>query len=591
MKTRLKKALFGVASVSLLAAGAIFAARVPQAAYHGFEKGYCTYFAAKQFDLIVGEPTGPGWHWRGDAGVWLDRARAAGWRVSSDANAAKVGAIVVWAGGKFGHVAIVRGVEASTITIEEMNWGTPMSNDGRTVNFDKVTRATLPASNLSRGSYRFKGYVFPERAGTPSSTLPTSPDYPSTLKPKLEYLRKAMPNMTRADLLGLIQSPKATTPVWEFTDLNLGNRVDLTGTLKGSIWFLAPPQMELSMLPPPSGGLASLADDPMNSPPPGYEVYQDSDPWYAIEILIDQHSATNRAFGTARIEAISSVLGPPKTRDFTPYDDESESDTGWSAEWQLSNGRVIKYLETYFFDRTGEAEDRQATLLLLMDYEAFWKAARKWRANKISDDGWSVQLSPRMSQLVRVDEHQQVDESGEYLPSSELRFATYVDGALASSGRLLGTQKDRNPDTFVAFYMIGTGTATRVLVDTLWSQGGSGWIRYLFLVSSDKAKPTVCHRLRLVGNPAGDPLVFGATMPNGRLGLVTCEALADGPSRSDPSRWSVTGYEVTEDSLLRRFSRTTQTRYAEFSFNQQSAATAVPDGWQLVRLSPIGKRP
>lgn len=52
------------------------------------------------------------------------------------------------------------------IEITEMNWGPlspPNNRDGKTTNFGKVTKATFKFSSLNRGSYRFIGYILPER--------------------------------------------------------------------------------------------------------------------------------------------------------------------------------------------------------------------------------------------------------------------------------------------------------------------------------------------------------------------------------------------------------------------------------------------
>ncbi len=141
--------------------------------YKGFPEGYCTYGAAQEFDKVA---PNPGVNWNGNAGNWFDNAGKAGWITKTGAKEAKVGAIVVWTGGIYGHVAIVRQVTTSGIIIEEMNYG-PYRNKAEeasaiTVNFSKFSPATLNFDNLNRnnGKLIFKGYIWPELL--PDTTKP-----------------------------------------------------------------------------------------------------------------------------------------------------------------------------------------------------------------------------------------------------------------------------------------------------------------------------------------------------------------------------------------------------------------------------------
>ena len=82
---------------------------------HSFPYGYCTYYVS----TLRAIP------WSGNAGTWLNGARAAGFATGSTP---QTGAIVVTSeGGYTGHVAIVNSVnEDGTINITEMNyrgWG------------------------------------------------------------------------------------------------------------------------------------------------------------------------------------------------------------------------------------------------------------------------------------------------------------------------------------------------------------------------------------------------------------------------------------------------------------------------------------
>ena len=77
------------------------------ASYKGFSKGYCTYYAAMEFDKAAPEPRH---NWRGDASSWLTNAKNKGWAVSSNSAQAEVNSLAIWNDGSYGHVGIVESV-------------------------------------------------------------------------------------------------------------------------------------------------------------------------------------------------------------------------------------------------------------------------------------------------------------------------------------------------------------------------------------------------------------------------------------------------------------------------------------------------
>ena len=151
----------------LVVIAAVLAQSLPaRASYGQFYPGYCTYYAAQKFDQTAPSPQ---CNWNGNAAQWAGNARASGWNVTTSVTAAVRGAVVVWSGGGFGHVAYVESVTASGVNISEMNWGRLVDPvNGITTNFNKVTTAYLSyASGLQRGGYSFAGYVLPTRQGAP----------------------------------------------------------------------------------------------------------------------------------------------------------------------------------------------------------------------------------------------------------------------------------------------------------------------------------------------------------------------------------------------------------------------------------------
>lgn len=139
--------------------------------------GYCTDYAAQQFNAIA--PSNK--NWGGHAGSWLANANAAGWQTSTDFRHAEPGAIVVWSGATFGHVAISEGVIQSdnTLNISEKNWGayrtatnnptltTCYYNNAITWNYNVRTTANVRMDSKRAGNtYTFVGYIFPRKKTT-----------------------------------------------------------------------------------------------------------------------------------------------------------------------------------------------------------------------------------------------------------------------------------------------------------------------------------------------------------------------------------------------------------------------------------------
>ncbi len=102
--------------------------------YSGFPAGYCTYYVAQKRGDVS---------WRGNAGTWLNNARAQGKPTGSTP---KVGAIVVTGESGWGHVGYVEKVNGDgSYTISEMNYA----------GFGKTSTRTL-----NSGSGQVKGFIY-----------------------------------------------------------------------------------------------------------------------------------------------------------------------------------------------------------------------------------------------------------------------------------------------------------------------------------------------------------------------------------------------------------------------------------------------
>jgi surface antigen len=87
-----------------------------------FYQGYCTWDAAEQAHSAWG--VFPPWY--GDAGDWIDGARASGWHLSSQPQANSIIAMPPddQGSGPLGHVGWVLGIEDdnTTVDVRSMNW-------------------------------------------------------------------------------------------------------------------------------------------------------------------------------------------------------------------------------------------------------------------------------------------------------------------------------------------------------------------------------------------------------------------------------------------------------------------------------------
>jgi len=149
--------------ITIIPSTTVYAATIPpdNAKYHqtyskngvSFPAGYCTAYAAIRFSEIA---QNPGVDWSGHAYQWYYNASKANsqYVLSGDYKSPVVGSIIVWTGGTWGHVAIVERVDQDGILISEMNWR----------QFNVLTNEKLVWSRvLNRGSYKFKGYIYPYR--------------------------------------------------------------------------------------------------------------------------------------------------------------------------------------------------------------------------------------------------------------------------------------------------------------------------------------------------------------------------------------------------------------------------------------------
>ena len=76
---------------------------------HYFPYGYCTYYVSQKRTIP----------WTGNAGTWLSGAKASGFATGEEP---KVGAIMVTAESRVGHVAYVESVDGDEFTVSEMNF-------------------------------------------------------------------------------------------------------------------------------------------------------------------------------------------------------------------------------------------------------------------------------------------------------------------------------------------------------------------------------------------------------------------------------------------------------------------------------------
>lgn len=165
---RLLCAILWAASIHWLAAAASAeTAYTPEGSLWRFPAGYCTYFAATEFERIVGSKV----NWDGHAHAWFENATTRGWKTGTNPWEVEAGALLVWSGGRFGHVAVVQEVAGDRVVIREMNAGNVLVDArlGITDEFNVVQRRYLYRSNqFRRSGMQFVGAIHPIRTPTPT---------------------------------------------------------------------------------------------------------------------------------------------------------------------------------------------------------------------------------------------------------------------------------------------------------------------------------------------------------------------------------------------------------------------------------------
>lgn len=159
---QMKKAQLIQTAAVLLAIPTLLSAKT-----NPFERGWCTYQAAETFNRIAPEP---GVEWRGNAVNWLANASVKGWATTTRISEIVPGSALVWSSNiqSAGHVAGVTQVTATSLIVEEMNYGArdPRANDPlKTINFNKRTTREFKIagshSSLDGSTLRFIGAILP----------------------------------------------------------------------------------------------------------------------------------------------------------------------------------------------------------------------------------------------------------------------------------------------------------------------------------------------------------------------------------------------------------------------------------------------
>lgn len=114
-------------------------------AYAPLKEGSHTFYAGQCTRYVASQKTIP---WGGNAGEWLNNAKAEGYETST---APKAGAILVTNESSTGHVAIVEEVKGDKMIVSEMNYA----------GWGKVTKREIPLD-----SSKIKGYITDARVAS-----------------------------------------------------------------------------------------------------------------------------------------------------------------------------------------------------------------------------------------------------------------------------------------------------------------------------------------------------------------------------------------------------------------------------------------
>lgn len=514
----------------------------------------------------------------------MANAKKAGWVTSTNEMMASAGAIAVWQGGKYGHVAVVETADMESISFTEMNWGRAAGGDARTSKFNKVTHVTLKRSKLDRGSsgkFKFVGLVIPERIEGTTRAIPPSPEYASGIRQSIEWISQLDPRDTFSRISNAL--PKGSYHSVPRSDIDFGGKLQIWTPFSARVRFWSPIQTSLSWISPGDRFDFEVVD--LRRPPEGWKRYQGQDIWESAVVILDVSSAENKAFGQARIEAIAKVLGSPNRQNFADYFTDSE-ESGWHAEWRLPNGRTLIYKE----HAVPYSDGMVPTVSVEQTHSQLLQVSAKWR-DIVSDGVRTSLLKSSSTTMIRVIEKRVLDPVIGVSPKSSVEFAIYDGANLIQYGQLAGDRAGSNPDKFQGWRLLGNGDDTLAFVEASWNQGGSGSIHYYFVIGISGGKLEILERIRAVCNPSGEPKIFAAVLPSGEQGFLVCEPLADGESRASPSHWRLSGYAFRSGHVLEMFKSTTAETFDHWkparAFSLSSAGKEVPTGWRLSRFAVL----
>lgn len=147
-------------------------------------------------------------------------------------------------------------------------------------------------------------------------------------------LIKATPsNATFAQIRSLLPfDTRFSKPEMGLSEWLYGNRIQFTGRISGSMYFLSKDQQEMRH------GKRNMQNTDVS--------FHDEDVVSLFFVVADNGTTRPKSQSKLRVEAFAKYLGRPNHKQFTdPQHTDYPDDGGWGADWQLGNKRVIRYEE------------------------------------------------------------------------------------------------------------------------------------------------------------------------------------------------------------------------------------------------------
>lgn len=267
------------------------------------------------------------------------------------------GAVMCWKGwpkNTAGHVAIVTDVaKDGAITVWDANWSSSLDGKIRKRIVEDLTNV--------------QGYIYAKESDVP----PILRKAASGVEQALEVLLKVDASWTYDKLIDALPAgTHFSRPEWVVFEYQMGNVVEFSGKLNGYVAVMSSLQRRyvLGSSTDPGWNAASI-DDGQFAPKDGSwrNKFAGSDRILELVFVLSSQPLRDKSFGETVISQIARRVGKPLRSKLDRYVVDDFVNPGWTAEWELSKKRGLRYLETWLHPEPSRAASQRILPKLELD--------------------------------------------------------------------------------------------------------------------------------------------------------------------------------------------------------------------------------